>query len=249
MGRTSNNRVIVARDLYCCLLPQFEALHTCRLGFPILGIYPTVECNEWIQYTLQWIYTVMTFTWLCPKNLFNLILWPKQFFIKLVCQRKKLNIKNNELWFTSDRCRFLDVWGGLGSRKVSDVSWVNCSNTSPGKDRLCFTSKASLLLLLTESPLRITVWQGKPLLDKPFFIGKSARFVENEELVFDTVLLFSWVAPFTGTWNDNGNFSLLWCSSRQLVLHTVVSSSLIWSEKSFSTVQKRKTLSWVVYNF
>jgi len=32
--RTSNNRVIVAGDLYCCLLPQFEALRTCRSGFP-----------------------------------------------------------------------------------------------------------------------------------------------------------------------------------------------------------------------
>jgi len=31
--RTSNNKVIVARDLYCCLLPQCEALRTCRSGF------------------------------------------------------------------------------------------------------------------------------------------------------------------------------------------------------------------------
>ena len=32
---TSNNRVIAACDLYCCLLPQFEVLRTCRSGFPI----------------------------------------------------------------------------------------------------------------------------------------------------------------------------------------------------------------------
>jgi len=33
VARTSNNRVIAACDLYCCLLPQCEALRTCRPGF------------------------------------------------------------------------------------------------------------------------------------------------------------------------------------------------------------------------
>jgi len=31
----TENRVIMAYDLYCCLLPQCEALHTCHSGFPI----------------------------------------------------------------------------------------------------------------------------------------------------------------------------------------------------------------------
>jgi len=35
VARTSNNRVISSGDLYCCLLPQCEALRTCRSGFPI----------------------------------------------------------------------------------------------------------------------------------------------------------------------------------------------------------------------
>ena len=37
VARTSNNRVIsiAAHDFYCCLLPQCEALRTCRSGFPI----------------------------------------------------------------------------------------------------------------------------------------------------------------------------------------------------------------------
>ena len=35
VARTSNNRVIVAVELYCCLLPQCEALRICRSGFPI----------------------------------------------------------------------------------------------------------------------------------------------------------------------------------------------------------------------
>ena len=33
--RTSNNRVIMACELYCCLLPQCEALRIFRSGFPI----------------------------------------------------------------------------------------------------------------------------------------------------------------------------------------------------------------------
>ena len=35
VAQTSNNRVISSGDLYCCLQPQCEALHTCHLGFPI----------------------------------------------------------------------------------------------------------------------------------------------------------------------------------------------------------------------
>ena len=34
-AQTSNKRVITACDLYCGLLPQCEALHTCCSGFPI----------------------------------------------------------------------------------------------------------------------------------------------------------------------------------------------------------------------
>jgi len=33
--RTSNNRVISSGELYCCLLPQCEALRTCLSGFPL----------------------------------------------------------------------------------------------------------------------------------------------------------------------------------------------------------------------
>jgi len=33
--QTSNNRVIAACELYCCLLPRCEALCTYCLGFPI----------------------------------------------------------------------------------------------------------------------------------------------------------------------------------------------------------------------
>jgi len=35
VARTSNDRAIAAHDLYYCLLPQCEALRTCRSGFPI----------------------------------------------------------------------------------------------------------------------------------------------------------------------------------------------------------------------
>ena len=33
VAQTSNNRVISSGELYCCLLPQCEALRTCRSGF------------------------------------------------------------------------------------------------------------------------------------------------------------------------------------------------------------------------
>ena len=36
--RTSNNTVIAAHDRHCCLLPQREALRTCRSGFLIATI-------------------------------------------------------------------------------------------------------------------------------------------------------------------------------------------------------------------
>jgi len=38
MWLTSNNRVNMACELYCCLLPQCEALCTCCSGFPIATI-------------------------------------------------------------------------------------------------------------------------------------------------------------------------------------------------------------------
>ena len=33
VAQTSNNRVIMACELYCCLLPQCEALRICHSGF------------------------------------------------------------------------------------------------------------------------------------------------------------------------------------------------------------------------
>jgi len=38
IARTNNNRVISSGDLYCCLLPQCEALCTCHSGFPIAAV-------------------------------------------------------------------------------------------------------------------------------------------------------------------------------------------------------------------
>ena len=38
VAQTSNNRVIMACELYCWLLPQCEALRMCRSGFPITTV-------------------------------------------------------------------------------------------------------------------------------------------------------------------------------------------------------------------
>jgi len=45
VARTSNTRVISSADLYCCFLPQCEALRRCRSGFPI----GTISTNIYIR--------------------------------------------------------------------------------------------------------------------------------------------------------------------------------------------------------
>ena len=69
MARTSNNRVIATCDLYCCLLPQCEALRTCRSGVPIaklpsaatlshqtaLSIGSLWQDNAWKRATAIWM--------------------------------------------------------------------------------------------------------------------------------------------------------------------------------------------------
>ena len=47
LARTSNNRVIMACELYCCLLPHCEALRICRSGFPIATV-STIKRNFWL---------------------------------------------------------------------------------------------------------------------------------------------------------------------------------------------------------
>ena len=39
VARTSNNGVSMACELYCCLLPQCEALRICRSGFSDRNTY------------------------------------------------------------------------------------------------------------------------------------------------------------------------------------------------------------------
>jgi len=46
-------RVIMACDLYCCLLPQCEALRTCRSGFPIATLSGTRRCTPSAALLLQ----------------------------------------------------------------------------------------------------------------------------------------------------------------------------------------------------
>ena len=54
VARTSNNRVIVACDLYCCLLPQCEALRICRSGFPIATVYRLMSVIEIVSLFCNW---------------------------------------------------------------------------------------------------------------------------------------------------------------------------------------------------
>jgi len=47
MARTSKNSVLMACDLYCCLLPQSETLRTCRSGFPIATSFASFQTSVW----------------------------------------------------------------------------------------------------------------------------------------------------------------------------------------------------------
>ena len=49
---TSNNRVIAACDLYCCLLPRCEALCTCHSGFPIATVLYQRQHNHMFYITV-----------------------------------------------------------------------------------------------------------------------------------------------------------------------------------------------------
>jgi len=55
--RTSNNRVIMSDELYCCLLPQCEALCTCRSGFPIATIISKNERHHGESWTVNHLYS------------------------------------------------------------------------------------------------------------------------------------------------------------------------------------------------
>jgi len=51
--RASNSKRDCEHDLYCCLLPQCEALRTCRSGFPIATVALPNACYCFPQQILQ----------------------------------------------------------------------------------------------------------------------------------------------------------------------------------------------------
>jgi len=66
VARTNNNRVISSGELYCCLLPQCEALRTCRLDFSDRnrGKSHTDSQGEFFQQSAQLLETSKIF----PSN-------------------------------------------------------------------------------------------------------------------------------------------------------------------------------------
>ena len=58
VARTSNNRVIMACELYWCLLPQCEALRACRSGFPIASTqkrYSMARCCKNLKVSYRYL--------------------------------------------------------------------------------------------------------------------------------------------------------------------------------------------------
>jgi len=60
LARTSNNRVIMACELYCCLLPQCEALRICRSRFPIATKWC---CDQDVKVVRSLAFTQKTCDW------------------------------------------------------------------------------------------------------------------------------------------------------------------------------------------
>jgi len=79
--QTSNNRVIAAHDLYCCLLPQCEALHTYRSGFLIA--------------TTQCLFAYHTYHVTTSSNNF----WPSQAQSINSCYAKSRWFSSHHGWF------------------------------------------------------------------------------------------------------------------------------------------------------
>ena len=81
-GAKSHNRVVSSGDLYCCLLPQREALCTSRSGFPIATIgsvspwncvWNCIICPIVVQLAAlkeneEMVLTAVTFGWILIRN-------------------------------------------------------------------------------------------------------------------------------------------------------------------------------------
>ena len=86
VARTSNNRVISSGDLYCCLLPQCEALRTCHSGFLIakatINMFQA-DVDKWWNYLYYYYEKQWRWNWGCigckriPKSFDLLKIWAK----------------------------------------------------------------------------------------------------------------------------------------------------------------------------
>jgi len=68
VARTSNNWVISSSELYCCLLPQCEALRTCRSGFSIATQGFNLPFNYVSIYFFQSVWTKRPPQLLCTST-------------------------------------------------------------------------------------------------------------------------------------------------------------------------------------
>ena len=82
VARTSNNRVIMACELYCCLLPQCEALRICRSGFPIATAAIVRYINITTIYTVGYLQIFNAGHFYSSKHCHDL--WSKQHWITMV---------------------------------------------------------------------------------------------------------------------------------------------------------------------
>ena len=70
VARTSNNKVISSGDLYCCFLPQCEALRTCRSGFEIATIPMCLSCTPvCLPFKIRLVINYLKYLNGCPNKL------------------------------------------------------------------------------------------------------------------------------------------------------------------------------------
>jgi len=99
VARTRNNRVIMACELYCCLLPQCEALRICRSGFPI-ATHVSMKPQRVIFAARGWEYFANDYLWtVFPR----VLLWNPYAYSKKVESAKKFliwEVKWNHVFFS-----------------------------------------------------------------------------------------------------------------------------------------------------
>ena len=114
VAQTSNRRVIMACELYCCLLPQCKALRTCRSGFPIA-----------------------TKTSMCFKIRISILNWPVRFKPSSLVSGTETT---RDTKWCNNTTEFANVW--LPSKLLEPKIWVEWRSQTERAQPVSFNCRA-----------------------------------------------------------------------------------------------------------